>query len=332
MNNTTKKVLTIISILAGICLVISFVLYGTYYFTVSKSYNDYEKKLKTTVDKVNELNNSVNSLLKDQTIDTELSKKLLPDKISELTNIKNTVQAINPTDKYYKAQNNLVDGINYNILIYKQILSIISNPDSKDIDKSLQSLKDYKDKCLNSYSLFNLKNEKISLTSSSLKFIDNSIFYSAELLRLNKDKSISDSQNLDFINNIDLVLNGLLSLKSDYNVKITSSRTSKNYDSLLLTISQNKTSVDSIKSNLSSIIIPANGVNLYKALKDTLDNYTYYLDSINKAVAFEKASKNPSDSSIESNYIFAKDKYSLIDTKLDIFYKEYADFKNKISN
>lgn len=332
MKPKTRKIVKITSIVMGIIIAFAGVFYGTYYFIVSKSYSEYDKQIKSYTDKINEINNSTSSLIKQQTIDSNGAKKNLPSKIDSLTSLKNNIQAINPTEKYYKVHSSLIDGLNNNILIYKQITSIISNPSSEDIEKSLENLKSYRDKCIESYSLFSRKNLSISLSPLSLKFINNSIFYTSELIRLNKDKAITDGQNSDFINNIDSILNDFLSLKTDYNSQIEASRKDKKFTDLLFTLNKNTTSYQTLKSKLSNIIVPSKGINLYKALKKTLDSYSPYLDSISKAISYENSQLKYTavdNSSIEANYAFSKDRYSTVNDNLEDFYKFYNEFKAK---
>ncbi|MDF2881942.1 MAG: hypothetical protein K0R54_2499 [Clostridiaceae bacterium] len=332
MKPKAKKIVKITSIVIGVIAAFIMVFYGTYYFIVSKSYSEYDKQIKYYTDKINEINNSTASLIKQQTIDSNKSKKDLPSKIDSLIEVKSGIQAINPTEKYYKVHSSLIDGVNNNILIYKQIISIISNPGSKDIEKSLENLKSYRDKCIESYSLFETKKLSVSLSSSTLKFVNNSIFYTSELIRLNKDKTITDGQNSDFINSVDSILNDFISLKTDYNSQIEASRKSKKFNDLLFTISKNTTTYQALKGKLSNIIVPSKGVNLYKALKKTLDSYSAYLDSIYKAVNYENSqlkSADVSNSSIEANYAFSKDKYSTVNDNLEDFYNLYNEFKTK---
>jgi hypothetical protein len=332
MEPKTKKIIKITSIAFGIIAAIFVIFYGTYYFIVSKSYSEYEKQVKYYTDKINEINDSTSSLIKQQTIDSNKSKKDLPSKIDSLIEIKNHIEEINPSEKYYKINSSLVDGLNNNILIYKQIISIISNPESKDIEKSLENLKGYKDKCIESYSLFKTKKLSVSLSSSSLQFINNSIFYTSQLKRLNNDKAIKDGQNSEFINSIDSILNDFLALKKDYNSQIEASRKNRKFNDLLFSISKDTTTFLALKSKLSNIIVPAKGVNLYKTFRKTLDSYSSYLDSIYKAVNFENSQLNSAsadNSSIDANYTFSKDKYTTVNDNLEEFYKIYNEFKNE---
>lgn len=316
----------------GIIACLTLVLYSTYFFVATRSYSQYEKQMLKVMSDVNALNDSTSSLIKGQTIDTECSQVKVKKISDDLAAVKTAVQSITPTNNYYSCHSEFMEGLNFNILMYRQLEAMLSNPNSTDIDKSLEELKNYREKCLASYSNVHIKKQKMTLSKNCIKFFDCSSSYMADLIRVRKDSQIAQSQNLQFIDNLDGCFNKFLSLKSNYKIALASSRKSDNYDELLNSISKNSLSFEAMKADFSNLTVPANGLELYKSLKIAFDDYSSYLSSIKAAVEIEKIemkNASPNNGSMEAAYLLADEKYSASDSSLDKFFEIYNDYKSK---
>lgn len=327
-----KNIIIILSVFAFLLLVAA-VFYGTYYLAVGKSLSSYEGAVKTYVDKLNDLNNSTEAFIVGQTIDTEKIRKDLPAKITAMTKIKDSVQEIATTDKSKVDGDNLLNGIDKNILIFKQINLILSNPNGNDLDKAGADLIKYKDDCNKYYSLITLKKIK-PLIDKTNALVDNTSSYVNELVRLKRDNEIIQKQNLDFIDNMESLIAKFIPIKIDYSEQLLNARANNSgFDQIISAINKNKASLDKLSQDFSNITVPSKAITCYKAFNTSLDDYNNYMDSLKYSINNEKLSKNNLSSSlINELYASPTSKYNDVIKDYSDFLKSYSDFKNTLKS
>jgi hypothetical protein len=325
-----KKTILITSIALFSILIIIFIFVFSYYSFINTTDKGYEKNIRANIKNINEINNSVVSCIKGQSIDAEKSRKELPEKTSSLLNIKNTITTLSPTEKHAKSHEYLVNGLTNNIHIYEQIVSILNNPESNDIDKSLEALKKYKNACMQNYSLFHIKTAEITLSENTLKYINNCTYYVDELVNLKKDREIRKSQYTDFVNEMDEILSSFIEIKMDFSYfKDKIDNKSMTYENALSEIDKIKTEFVEIKNQFSKITVPSKGISSYNLLLKTFDNYYSYLQNYRYALSTESTEvfNNTSKKKLDSLYIEAGLNYKIMNTTYNEFIQTYSYFK-----
>lgn len=313
-------------------ILLLFIFRIAYFIFISKSYSSYEKNIKAYVTKIN----NINDIKFKEDINTKNTASLviaLNEKISGLNKIKAQVNSQIPTDKYKMQQQSLLNGIDNNILIFKQVVGILNNPKGSDLDNSAKALANYRDKAKTSYAevgtLF-----KISIPDSLQEFIDKIIQFSNENSRINKDNEIKASQMEDFINNMTDVINSFIKLKKDFYTDTVNARNKGNLGDVLISINNNKASFKNVKSSFSKISVPGSEANTtYKSLSSLLSSYDSYLQSISFAVSTEIAKidsgSSLSSDEIDSIYEDSKTAYNWVNKKYDTFLSDIENLKNQ---
>lgn len=323
-----KTVIIILSVLAFL-LLISGVFYSSYYLSIGKSLNSYEESTKTSVDKINDINNSTESYIIGQTIDPEKIRKELPSKIDEMVKIKDTLQGNIPNEKYRADQDNLLKGIDNNILIFRQINLILSNPNGKDIEKAGADLINYKDECNKYYSLVSFKKIK-PLINKTNTLVDNTSSYVNEIVRVQRDNEIIQKQNMEFVNNMEGIIAEFLPIKIDFSSQLIAARTQKsNLDNVISSINKNSASLEKLSDAFSNITVPSKAISCYKAFNKSIDDYNNYMQSFIYSINNEKlAGDNISSSKIDELYAAPTSKFNDVVKDYSDFLKAYSDFKD----
>lgn len=335
-----KTVIIILEILAFI-LVAAGIFFGTYYLFVGKSSSSYEASVKEYMEKINTINNSMSSFTDGQTIDTEKKipdkiidvekiRKELPDKTAELSKIRDTLQSIIPTDKYSKSQENLISGLDNNVLMYKQLYAIVQNPEGKDLDISRENLKKYKDECIKYYSLVNQKNAKISLHESSITLVNNTLLYVSEVIKLQKDLQVKQNISLEYINNMEAVTSKFAPIKVDFIAQLSKIRNEKgNLDDMIVLLNKNQDELNKVEEQFSNLTVPQNAMTCNKLFKTILDDYEDYIKSFNYALNNEKlVGTNITNEQITQFYSDATSKYNNVVKDYNNFLKAFTELKD----
>ncbi|MFL0266536.1 hypothetical protein [Candidatus Clostridium radicumherbarum] len=328
-----KTLILTLSVLA-FALIISMVFYGTYYLSIGKSLNTYEKAVKSYVDQINQINSSTQAFIVGQTIDPDKIRKDLPAKIDNLSKIKDNLQGIIPTQKYKADNDNLLNGIDKNILIFKQINLILNNPNGNDLDKAGADLIKYRDDCNKYYSLIKLKAIKPLINNKQNTLVDNTSSYVNELVRLKKDNEIIQKQNLDFVNSMEGIIAKFLPIKIDFSDKIIAARANNsNFDAVVSDINKNKANLDKLSQEFSNITVPSKAITCYKAFNTSIEDYNSYMESLIYSINNEKLSgSNLTSSKITELYASSTSKYNNVIKDYSDFLKAFTDFKNLLQS
>lgn len=329
MNKKNNSVVMIIIGILAFVLLASGVFYGTYYFIINKSSNSYEKEVKAVIDKINEVNSSVSSLLNGQAIDSVKARTELSPKIDVLSKQKELLDNMTATDKYKKDHENLINGISNNMLIFRQIDAIIKNPNGKDLEKAGEDLIKYKDKAVQNYSLVNIKNFKVGLTDSGNKLVEYTSICVNELVKLNRDNEITQSKNQDYINSLDALLAKFTPINIDYSAEMSKVRDAKgNTDNIVALAEKNRDDLSSIKQEFASLTVPSKAVGSYKIFSNILESFDNYLQSFVYSANNEKLAGNAlSSDKLKELYAEPVSKFSSITKNYNDFIKAYNEFR-----
>jgi hypothetical protein len=312
--------------------IIAGVFCGTYYFIINKSLSTYEKSIKTEIDNINKTNGSITSFNKDKSIDPNKIKKELPSKVDSLLKEKDIINGINPTEKYKKAHASLLEGLNANILMYKQVQAILENSQSKDAASALEDLKKYKNNCVQAYSLVNIKSISASFPTDASSTMETIISYFTDMVKVNRDNDIKQSVNLEFMNNMDSIMSKLIVIKVDLSANVAKVRAgSGSYAEVLSKVDENYEKLQEIQKDYANITIPQKASSTYKVFKNVLDSYDSYLKNFKYAVTTEKdeaAKGKPSEDFLTSLYATSSSNLQQGDKSYNDFIKLYSDFKS----
>lgn len=332
-KKSNKLLITFLTLI--LCLVtITGVFLGTYYYMMNQSLGTVEKAIQAYVNDINKVNKSVGTLVKGQTIDADLAKKNLPGYIDSLTAIKDKAQKFVSTEKYKDTYANLVDGLTDNINLYRQILAILQNPNSSELQSAYNDLNKYKDQCLNHYAQFNIKDIKIDLPKEALNFVNYSSTYTLELAKIRRDADIKNSQALDFSEKLDAITQRFIPLRTDYAAQLQKIRSgSGSFDDLLAQIDQDRDKYTALKKDLLSMTIPDDKARtVHTAFKNIINDYDPYIQQLKYSVNNEKAKTTPgtalSSADITAIYADAEASLSKISDKYESYLKTFSDYKS----
>ncbi|WP_125153974.1 hypothetical protein [Clostridium rectalis] len=317
----------------GIIFIVIVPLFLLYFWFCNSPIKKYEYNLKTSIRKVNSINNDISPLIKGQTIDTDNCKKNIPKKISSLIAIKNDLNKTKAPEKYALTQENFLLGLDNNIHIYEQILGIVNNPQAKDISNSCKNLKMYNKHCINYYSLCKINNVKINFKEDYLNYLNTCIKYSGELENTQKSGEIKQSQYRTFIDNMDEVLSCFLEIKIDMNeTKCNIKNNSISYDNILSKVDNMKTEFEDILYKFSKITVPSEAISCYTLFSKTLDNYNSYIQNFRYAITTEKNSSSNKSKTVDALYNETNLNYKIMDTNYNKFLTSYSNFKTLVDN
>lgn len=325
-----KPLITVISIIV-LLLLGAAVFFGTYFLMIDKSASSYEKAIDSAINQITEENKKVGTYNKSLTIDPEKAKENLEDNINKLKSIKDLINTEIPTEKYRLSHRYLIEGLNNNISLYRQILVMLQNPGSKDIERSLSSLAKYEEDCEKNYSLFSIKTLKIALPSEAKDFIKNTNDYLTEVVRINKDLEIQNSQNVEFAESMDKVIEAFEEIKTDFSPHLEKARAGKDsLENVISTIDSYKDKYLALKGDFSTIAVPQNARKTQNYFNSVLDDYSLFLQEIKFAVSSEKdkaLDKPMPGETLKVIYAASTERYLTMDNNFTNFLKVYKDFK-----
>lgn len=321
LDKKKKKILFLSCVISFFVFVLIFLCFD---FFVLYDYNKYGNALRTYISEINEINHGAAKIINNQSIDTKSSKIVLPKAITSLSKMNSDIEKYNVNDKYKSTFNYLNKGLNFNILMYKQLLAIINNPDSPDITTSINNVKIYKNSCNNFYRNIKSKDYTFGLPKESTTLVNNSLTMVSSILRIKRDNTILNTANLEFENSSEDIISKFSRIKCNlYYYAECARKNTMSYDIALGKVTGNQDAFNDLKEQFSGITIPENKVSTYRNLKKVLDDYDSYLNSFITAIKKEK--KAASDYSSND---FA-DLYKDANSKLSLMNRDFTLLKNQ---
>lgn len=335
MVSKNKKLFVYLIVFLFVVVGLVSVFFWTYYSFSNKSYISYENSLKDYVHKINELNTTISTLNTNQQPKIEKIKSEMPVLRDDFIDLKNELIKNAPPEKLKDDYDYLCEGLENNINIYKQILAIVSRPDSTEMENSINELKEFRNNCINYYFLIDKNKFQIELPNSCEKFIENIISFANKSVLDRKAKEIIKEQNIEFANNIEDISKRFSSLykkrdNMDYVLKARSENS--NFDDLVSLIDDDKNLLDNLTTDFSKITAPADGSEIKDAFTSILENYKSYLNCFKKALQNEinQSLTGNIDESILTTLYSNSDKARIkLDISFETFAKLFAEFKNK---
>lgn len=331
----SNKLLVFTLVICFALIAIAGVFYGTYSYMVNQSFSSYEKTIKSTISDIGQANKKTSAFIKGASIDTELIKKDLSTHINKLTEIRDSLRELTPSNTHKQSQVYLEEGLQSNILLYRQILSIIQNPNSRDIANTLNELKKYNDEMLNSYTSYQNISFDILLPKETRDFISKCTTYVNELVKLQSESDIRVSYIMDFTEKLDSVINKFIPIKTDFGPSLQKARTNGgNLNNVLSQIDDTSDKFKSLKNDFTVAKPPKDSKEantIYNSFSRILEDYSLFLNELRFAVSTEreKAKTNPPTSEeLKGIYSVANAKFADLSVKYDNFLKAYSEFKS----
>lgn len=309
---------------------VSIPLFTLIYFNKNNEIIHYNKSIRTDVNNINKINKEVSSYTVEGKFNASKCREDLPNSIKTLLSTKTNLKKYKSNEECEDMHINLIKAITNNIHTYEQLLAILNSPESQDVDKAFSSFKKYKDYSIKFYELFNNKNPslKINLNKLFLDYLNLSTVYIQELVNLQKNRDIKTSQYKDYFYNIDYILTSFLEVRKDfsyYKDKIGNETVA--LDELLNEIALNKKELQDLKTDISKISVPSDGIDCYILLSKTLDDYISYIYSFEEDISKSVIS---SKSTISNLYSQSDLNYNIMNDTYNNFIRYYSNFKNTL--
>ncbi|MBK5240833.1 hypothetical protein [Clostridium sp.] len=315
-------------------VIVSIGIFATSYYTsINKVYNSYEDSLLNNMNDITKVNKTIATFNSNQTIDVDYAKEKLPNIIESLSTLRAQLWASEPASKYENQYENLMFGLDNNLLMYRRALVILSNPSSSDVDVSIENLKTYRDDCIDFYTTINIADTKITLPQTSLSFIDNLLNYSYSAFMIKKEADIKYLQVQDFINKIDILTKDFSDIKTNYySYAIKVRKNEMQYNELLSLIQDNSTKLNSLNTKFNkNFSVPSPAIPTYETFRPLFQIYESYLSDFKLALTNEKIqtlSMGVDSTTLDPLYDSSNAKFVEVENSYNNFIKVCTDLRN----
>ncbi|MDD3224083.1 MAG: hypothetical protein PHX70_05150 [Clostridium sp.] len=302
-------------------------------FILNKN-NGYKNELSSFVSSITKINENTCSIISGHTINSKTALNLLPKTINSLSKVNNDISACKVNDKNKYGLESLKNGIKYNILMYKQLLSLIKNPYASDAEISVKNLYKYKNSCDSYYENIKSKDNHFILPYKNTIIIHNCENLISNLMIANKEKEILNTQNIEFQNELQNILSDFKNTKCDLSYYAKSARANKiSYDNAISKVDENTDKFNNLQQQFAQISVPKNNLKIYSMFKTILEDYDSYLKSFTKALISEKSSAY-SEGEIDYSSIYkdSNKKLSKMNKDFAVLVKNYNNFTNNALN
>lgn len=320
---STAKYLAFCAVAIGLFLI-------SYNFFSKNTYKGYDKFLVSNISKIQEINDECRYFNTSDSIDKNKALKKIPSISYDLSNIKNTLSEKPPAD-LNDNYNNLLKGLENNILIIQQAEAMLNNPTGKDIEQASKNLVSYKDTANNYYSLISIKNINFSTGSNLNQTVENTINYCLTSNNLKKGVEIKVEQYNGLVAKIEELNKTFQDNKVDYYPEAMKARKGIiSYELIISNIDRGILILENLKSSLNEIIVPNDGLSIYRKFKGVLDTYDNYLKNIKYSIATESVHNskgNAKEDFLDSLYITSKELFSEVEVNHKEFLIQYDKFK-----
>jgi uncharacterized protein YukE len=315
-------------------LILAGVFYGAYYYIMNQSLNSYEKALVQIVSDIGQSNKRLGDFIKEDSINKELIeliKKELPQDLSKLSETRDKLKALIPSDKYKKSQIHLEEGLHNNILLYRQIHTIALNPASKEIDAISAELKKYNDEMTMGYLGYQSKSFEELWPKQAQDFIRKFSEYSNMLVKERTEVEARALQITEYTDNMKLVIDKFLPIKTDFGASLQKERTgTRNFNTVLSELDAARNKFKELKGDFAAVTPPKDAQAVHSSFNRVLSDYELFLQELRFAVNNEKAKTSDSaleEAELKSIYASSKSKFAEMSKRFDDFLRSYSALK-----
>lgn len=300
-----KAVLMTSIIILSLC----FVFFITYKFFTYSSYKNFKSSITTEINNIQEINSSTKSL-KDysKNLIIDEAKSQLPFIRNNLLGVYTNIKNISPPNYFIKSYNYLLEGLDFNIKIIKEAIFITNNPNSSNLELSLENLTDYKSKSSKTYLLSDFEDLNVFLPKEFNEFMDSLYSFTETAIFNNKAELLKKEERNKYIVSIEDLFSSfkvIYNKHDSYNTNKSDSKfNSKKFESLLSSVEEDRASLVELMDILKTINPPEDGIAINNSLDALLISYDSYLQSYYEALTTEKSLYKP--------FSFKKQDYSYL--------------------
>lgn len=339
MSKKTKTILLISSIF--IILAAFFIISFCFGIFGPTSYS-FNKAIKPYINTLNSINsNSKSYVNKKDNLDT-LNVKLVKEKLeTDITNnlikAKKDIESVKFPEKLASKQKNLCDGIDSNILIYRQIKLIATTESPKELNDLCEILKTYKKNTKHNYQLVKDKTFLIEFPTSLDNLIAATLKYSEDFIEEYNKNNISKEQKQLFSSQLNDISTEFYKLidKNNYIANVNRILDDQgSLDEVLSSLSKDISSINSLKIKLSEVSIPQDSPDIYYSIQNLLKDYDLYLQNLKQTVTTEKStfdSKGKRNKDLIPKYDKLTETFKSINTSYSLFHTTLTQYIEEIN-
>lgn len=314
-----KKLLTISTILFALFL-IAMTIFNLY---TLNSYYKYKKQLINYIGSINKINSIIAENANGQAFDL----RKLSNALASISQLEIEATNFNADQKYSSTFLNLSKGIHYNKLFVSQLISILKNPSSSDVNTSLNNLAIYSAYCNHYYSSIKSTNKSFSLPSNTAALITRTKNYINYIYINNKNKEITSVEKSQFNINIQKLLDKFLLFKCNLYYYVQNARKNKmSYSDVIAKTNYIKDKLTALTNELSTLSVPNDCINIFNSFNKVLDDYNAYISSFLDAVTYEAS--NASNCDYSNLYKASNSNLNTMDKDLNKFKDNFNSFSN----
>lgn len=289
-------------------------------------------QLNTLCENIENCNNTLNTCLNDDKLDTSKSKDVFSNNILTLNNIKSQISSL-----ALKDENNTVikektlEALDYNISLYDDGINLFKNQKNINLNDKFNDYKNTYTQLLKSYDTLDSLGIHISMSNEVKNYFESTFYYFNSIIKLTRDNDIKVNQKKSYVSNLDDCIKSFSDIDEDLKPALNKIREdNRNLDVLLQDLKDKKSKLNDIKNKTYCIAIPEDGMDCYDLLQDTINYYDLYITSLEHAIMIEETSNDSDDKeSIEENYTNSFAKYDDFQKSLKNLNSELDKFNNK---
>lgn len=329
MRTLGKKLLKSIIILCIITLISIGVFFYFFNMMTKTSYSKYDTVFSETVASINKINSSISIEENITSIDGNL-KTQLENARDSLIKEKNTLKNENPPSTYNELYTNIVDGLDFNIKLYKEVLQLANLNDDNSLQDSLENLNDYANNCIKYYSFTDDSSFNLIFPQEIHIMVKSAQKYILDKRALNDKLLLENSSKEKYIFELELVYSSFTSIFQNRNKFqfLEIARTENTYKELLTNFDNELITLNDLLFDAKPIIAHANIEDLTDELHQIIYDYIVYVQYFKHAVSFEMNS-GMIDSTVENQL---NQLYDLANSELIKCENEYKVFESKFQD
>lgn len=276
------------------------------------------KDFKTLISFSNSISEINNTSIEKSKLSSKSLGNALSKTTSELKEIENSLTSFQPSNKYTKHKDLLLEGLKKNIELHSKLASLFETPNNDILSSKNKEAIQLKNDINLIFKQCNDLKLPVSLGKDSNALSYTSLNYINEIIKLNRDKDITNNQSATYIAQIDNIYNELSLLNEDLFLIIdTMKKENRSLSTVLDDINKKITTFNTLNSELYSLSVPIDLINSFNSLKTVFGNYDTYINSLRNYVLHEL--NNSSDPSLLNT---SKNNYENLNKSIDEFKSE----------
>ncbi|SHH53765.1 hypothetical protein [Clostridium grantii] len=334
MTDKTKNILKTITVALAFITICVGVFFVSYSYFRRNSLSQYEKTMSTEINKITETNKNIISYIDGDSINQEKFLTLLPNDINTLKDVRSNIKSISKNKRYSISHNNLLSGLDNNILLFEEILFIVKDIEKMDMNISISRLQNFRDDTMNYYSQVFIGTSRISIDDNFFKLLSTPSYFSNSLDSNKNITDISLSDNLDFLDLIYSFSRQFDDLNKTYSTNIEGARNElQSYTSVISLINDDLVSLTSLESEITFISIPQDGLAVYESMLKVISSYKPYLNNLKFAISNEElvtTDNDISDDILDNYYKTSNSNYKTATESHKKFIEAFEKFESSV--